>query len=119
MLFFEPTVLNSEHCTARFTANDGDIRLGICDLLLHNNLADITAVSLKTDDLSIGEGLLRAAYNYAANKGAYWGVCSAENAGEITARLRFETEDGMPQGDIPTLLTGFCDRHSAQNGGQL
>ena len=108
MLFFEPTVINSESCTARFTANDGDIRLGICELLLHNNLADITAVSLKTDDLSIGEGLLRAALNFAANRGYYMAVFSAKDAENVRRRLPFEEKNGSFRGDIPSLLAGTC-----------
>ena len=108
MLFFEPTVINSESCTARFIAKDGDIRLGICELLLHNNLADITAVSLKTDDLSIGEGLLRAALNFAANRGYYMAVFSAKDAEAVQMRLPFEQKNGRLQGDIPSLLAGTC-----------
>ena len=119
MIFFAPHTENTPQCTAHFDAMDGDACLGTCKLRIEGDKADVFSITLTGGDAEIGEGLLRAAYNYAANKGAYWGVCSAENAGEITARLRFETEDGVPQGDIPTLLTGFCDRHSAQNGGQL
>lgn len=108
MLFFEPTVLNSEHCTARFTAKDGDASLGVCELLLHDRLADITAISLQTEDLSIGEGLLRAALNFAANRGYYMAVFSAKDAEAVQRRLPFEQKNGRLQGDIPSLLAGTC-----------
>lgn len=108
MLFFEPTVINSDSCTARFCAKDGDISIGTCELLLHDNLADITAVSLQTEDLSIGEGLLRAALNFAANRGYYMAVFSAKDADGVGRRLPFEARNGRLQGDIPSLLAGTC-----------
>ena len=108
MLFFEPSVINTDACTARFTAKDGDSECGICELLLHHNLADITRVSLQTSDLSIGEGLLRAALNFAANRGYYMAVFSAKDAEKVRARLPFEEKNGRLQGDIPSLLAGTC-----------
>ena len=108
MLFFEPTVLNDAACTARFTAKDGDTVLGTCDLLLHDGVADLVAVQLTADDCSVGEGLFRAALNFAANRDYYIGVCSAPDAQDVRARLPFREKDGQWQGDIPSLLMGTC-----------
>lgn len=108
MLFFEPTVIGSDSCTALFTAKNADTALGTCSLLLHDNVADITAVCLQTDDLSIGEGLLRAALNFAANRGLYMAVFSAGDADAVRRMLPFAEKNGRFQGDIPSLLAGTC-----------
>ncbi len=108
MIFFAPHPVDSAECTAWFEALDGAAVLGTCRLLIDGNTADVFELSLTGGSAEIGEGLLRAAYNYAANKGAYWGVCSAKNAEQAVSRLRFETVNGRPENDIPTLLTGCC-----------
>ena len=104
MLFFKPTVIDS--ATARFDALDGETCLGTCELRIRDGAADVTAIS--ADGAETGEGLLRAALNYAANRGVYMAVCSAKGAESITARLPFENRGGVLQNDIPTLLTGSC-----------
>lgn len=108
MIFFAPHTVESDDCTAYFEALDGETVLASCRLLISGSTADVFELSLNGADAEIGEGLLRASYNYAANKGAYWGVCSAKGAEQVTARLRFETVNGRPENDIPTLLSGSC-----------
>lgn len=108
MLFFKPNEINSDECSASFDALDGDKSLGTCCLLIKDNIADIFSLELLTDDASIGEGLFRTAYNYAANKGVYMGCCTAENAQCVIKRMSFEQKDGVYINDIPTLLTGSC-----------
>ena len=108
MLFFEPTILNTEDCTARFTAKDGQRVCGSCDLLLHDNVADIVACQCKENDPEIMEGLFRAALNFAANRGCYIAVCSADGTDDVRDLLGFQKRDGRWQNDIPTLLTGHC-----------
>ncbi len=111
MLFFEPTVLNADDCTVRFTAKDGDAALGFCDLLLQNNEADIVACKRIDSDPEIAEGLFRAALNFAANRGCYIAVCSASGADDVRDLLGFEQRDGRWQNDIPSLLTGRCHKN--------
>ena len=106
MIFFQPTEIGSDCCTARFDALDGETNCGSCTLLIQGGTADLTA--LDAADADIGEGLFRAALNYAANKGVYMAVCSAKNADAVIARMRFEYQDGVWQNDIPTLLLGSC-----------
>ena len=108
MIYFAPHIVNTPECAAYFEALDGETLLGVCRLRIDGVSADVYEIALSGGDAEIGEGLLRAAYNFAANKGAYWGVCSAPNAEPITSRLRFETANGRPENDIPTLLTGAC-----------
>ena len=108
MLYFEPTEMNTADCTVRFTAKDGDTEYGSCDLLLHDQVADLVSCALSVPDPIIGEGLFRAALHYAANRGYYIGVCSAPQADAVRARLAFLEKDGRWCNDIPTLLTGHC-----------
>lgn len=108
MLFFEPTEIHSAACTVRFTAKDGaDVR-GICELLLHDGLADVVLCRLSSGDLSVAEGLLRAAFNYAANRGCYIGCFSVPDSDEMRRLLPFEWKHGRWCNDIPTLLRGAC-----------
>ncbi|MBR3552346.1 MAG: hypothetical protein IKN72_03050 [Clostridia bacterium] len=106
MLFFKPTTVGSDTVTVRFDALDGDICLGSCDLLIHDGAADVTQLS--AEDAETGEGLLRAALNYAANRGVYMAVCTAKDADAFTSLLPFEDRGGVLTNDIPTLLTGCC-----------
>jgi len=106
MLFFRPTVIGDETVTARFDALDGDDLLGTCTLLIHDGVADVTGVC--AGDPEIGEGLVRAALNYAGNQGLYMAVCTAKDADAIVSRLRFEEKDGRLVNDIPSLLMGLC-----------
>ena len=108
MIYFAPHAVGTDACAAYFEALDGEACLGVCRLRLDGNRADVFELSLTDGDAGIGEGLLRAAYHFAANKGAYWGVCSAEADKAVTARLRFESRNGVLENDIPTLLTGTC-----------
>ena len=111
MLFFEPTILNTADCTARFTAKDGACICGTCDLLLRNNEADIVSCESQDTDPEIAEGLFRAALNYAANRGCYIAVCSAAGVDDVRDSLGFLRQDGRWQNDIPTLLTGHCHKN--------
>ena len=108
MVFFKPAEINTDKCSAAFDALDGEKKIGTCCLLIKDNTADIFSVELLTDDASVGEGLFRSAYNYAANKGIYMGSCSAENAQRIIDRMNFELHDGLYINDIPSLLMGSC-----------
>ncbi len=111
MIFFEPTECLSSACTVRFTAKNAEMNLGTCDLLLHDGFADLVSVSMFCSDLSVAEGLMRAALNYAANRGCYMACFSAENAADYRALLPFEEKEGVWRGDIPSLLSGSCGKN--------
>ena len=106
MLFFKPTAIGSDTVTARFDALDGECCLGSCELWIHDETADVTTIT--ADDAEVGEGLVRAALSFAANRGVYMAVCTAKDAEAVTARLPFEKRGGVLGNDIPTLLTGCC-----------
>ena len=111
MIFFKPHAQPDGE--AYFEALEGDVCLGTCRLRFDGGKADVYALSLTDGNAETGEGLLRAAYHFAANRGAYWGLCSAPGAAAVIARLRFDETAVPPQNDIPTLLSGHCK----MNGG--
>ncbi len=56
----------------------------------------------------IAEGLLRAALNFAAGRGAYTACCRRENLFDFLTGLGFvRGKDGV-SGEIPEILTGSC-----------
>lgn len=110
MIYFKPTVVNSSSCTAVFEALEGEDKLGECRLLLNGSYADVYSLSFSKKTPEIGEGLLRSAYNYAANHSAYIGTLSAKEPENASKLLNFEFSNGVYFNDIPTLLSGTCQK---------
>ena len=108
MIFFKPTEIHSGECTSIFEAFSGTDRLGECRLRIDGNFADVFCLEYDANSPEIGEGLLKSAYNYAANHGAYIGILSANDKGQAHAYLNFELKDGVYSNDIPSLLAGHC-----------
>lgn len=108
MIFFKPFEVLSGECTALFQAFQNEDKLGECRLLIQGNTADVYMLDYNTDTPEIGEGLLKSAYNYAANHGAYIGTLSAADSGKAHTFLNFEEKGGIYQNDIPSLLAGHC-----------
>lgn len=108
MIFFKPTEVLSGECTAVFEAFDGADKLGECCLLVNGNLCDVFRLLYDVESPEIGEGLLKSAFNYAANHGAYIGTLSADDKGKAHKYLNFEFRNGIYVNDIPTLLAGHC-----------
>ena len=113
MIFFKPREAFSSECTAVFEAMQDEDKLGECCLLIKGNTADVYTLDYEIDAPEIGEGLLKSAYNYAANRGAYIGTLSAKDFGKAHTFLNFEEKDGVLQNDIPSLLAGHC--HCGKN----
>lgn len=108
MIFFKPTEILSGECTALFEAFQNEDKLGECHLLISGNTADVYKLDYDLSTPEIGEGLLKSAYNYGANHGAYIGTLSATDFGMAHTFLDFEEKDGIIQNDIPSLLAGHC-----------
>ncbi len=108
MIFFRPTEVLSEKCTALFEAFQNSDKLGECRLLIDGNTADVCTLVYDITQLEVGEGLLKSAYNYAANRGAYIGTLSANDSGKAHTYLNFKEKDGVLCNDIPSLLAGHC-----------
>lgn len=108
MIFFKPFEVLSAECTALFEAFENEDKLGECRVLLKGNTADVFALEYDKAQPEIGEGLLKSAYNYAANHGAYIGSLSAKDSGNAYLYLNFEEKDGVLCNDILSLLAGHC-----------
>ena len=77
MIFFKPTV-NSDS-TILFEAIENDEIYGSCTLDLSGKNAVVKSVSYDSDKPYMAEGLIKSAFNYAASKNYYMGVCECEN----------------------------------------
>ncbi len=108
MIFFKPTKISTDSCTALFEAFQGADKFGECKLLISGNVGDVYALDYDSTQPEIGEGLLKSAYNYAANHGAYIGTLSAKDDGKAHTYLNFDVKDGLLCNDIPSLLAGHC-----------
>ena len=108
MIFFKPTEVLTCECTAVFEAFENSDKLGECRLLIGKSCADVYEFKYDFDRPEVGEGLLKSAYNYAANHGAYIGSLSAKDGGKAYTYLNFEEKDGIFVNDIPSLLMGHC-----------
>lgn len=87
---------------------DGNEIIGKCGLYVEGSKVTVKTVEFDKDKPDVGEGLLRAALNFGANRNAYYAYCSCENAADIMRLMGFEENDGVYSGDIPTLLGGSC-----------
>ncbi|MPN38601.1 hypothetical protein SDC9_186125 [bioreactor metagenome] len=76
--------------------------------MIEKSVVKIYNLDFPQDMPDFGEGLIRSALNFAANRGAYIGKCFCTNATTILERMRFEKGGDCYTGDIPTLLGGTC-----------
>ncbi len=108
MIFFANEKLSTNDKIIKFTALENDNVLGESILDLTMKYAEITFVTFDEKTPYVTEGLLRAAFNYAANNGFYIGKCSSENAYAVIQKMNFEFIDGKYTNDIPSILMGKC-----------
>ncbi len=106
MIFFKPTPIDETH--VKFEALEGEEKKGECLLDLSGKNADIYSLAYDSDKPYLVDGLLRAGYNYAANKGFYMGSCSCKNFDEVLRKMNFNFENGIYSADIPSILMGGC-----------
>ncbi|MBR3815486.1 MAG: hypothetical protein IKJ27_02030 [Clostridia bacterium] len=109
MIFFENKPFDSCGTVVEFTASEDGKALGRCLLSLENDYAEVTELIFDNGFLvDIAEGLIKSAFNYAANKCFYMGRCSVENIDFLLKAMNFvRTENGY-ENDIPSILMGKC-----------
>lgn len=100
--------LFSDEVNGGYVGFEGNEIIGRCSLLVDGQKVIVKTVEFDKDKPDVGEGLLRAALNFGANRNAYYAYCSCENAIEVMKLMGFEENDGVFSGDIPTLLGGSC-----------
>lgn len=106
MIFFESTV-NSDN-TITFKAVENDKSYGNCILDLNGKKAVLYRISYDSEKPYIAEGLIKAAFNYAALKNYYIGECVCENIDSLLLRLGFKKTENTYVSDIPSILMGTC-----------
>lgn len=106
MIFFRHENINES--IIKFEATENDESFGSCLLDLSGKYAAVSKMVFPEDKPFLAEGLLKSAYNYAAAKNYYMGVCLCDNITPLLTRLGFsKTEEGYIL-DIPSILTGSC-----------
>ena len=106
MIFFKHE--NITDTLIKFTATENDNAFGSCLLDLSDKNAVVSDIEFASDKPYLAEGLLKSAFNFAASKNFYMGVCKSENIIPLLKRLGFaEGSDGYIL-DIPSILMGSC-----------
>lgn len=113
MIFFKHEYSDDAKSVAKFTALDNDIKSGECTLVMNGIYAEITELSFDKNYPYVVEGLIKSAFNLAANHNCYIGRCSIKDIRIFLDRMNLVCTDGMYENDIPSILMGSCK--SCQN----
>lgn len=108
MVFFEHKYIDNDEKSVVFSAVENTVLLGKCILCINKEIAEITEVKYSDGNEYIVEGLIKSAFNFAANRNFYIGRCSAENIDFCLKRMNLIKYDGYYENDIPSILTGSC-----------
>ena len=108
MIFFKSTT--KEDNTVRFEALENELSYGECNLDISGKDAVVDYIEFDADKPYIAEGLIKSAYNYAASKNFYMGICKCENIASLLTRLGFQNTENGYMSDIPSILMGSCCR---------
>ena len=108
MILFSKKSTSENDKIVVFSATENGAEKGECILDLRMRFAEVTYVTYDADMPHITEGLIRTAFNYAANKGFYIGKCKCKNAYTVLERMNFEFKDDEYTNDIPSILIGKC-----------
>ena len=108
MIFFDHKVNTDNEKIIKFTALENEVNEGECTLDLTADQAEVNFITFNKNKPYIAEGLIRAAFNFAANNGFYIGKCSCENVFDVLNKMNFENRNGIYINDIPSILMGKC-----------
>ena len=81
---------------------------GKCAFRLNGYSMEILYINVTGNDPETIEGLIRSALNFGGNRNVYMAEYKAENGIDVAEMLGFEIENGILEGDIPSLLKGSC-----------
>jgi len=108
MIFFEHRISEESSNRIEFNAIVNGVSEGKCTLILKSDIAEITEIFLQKKESFLIEGLIKAAFNFAANRNYYMGICSASGIDEYLDRMNFVKNEYGYSNDIPTILMGSC-----------
>ena len=103
--------LTGEKTVCAYVALEDDAILGKCLVEVTGYTCAISELVQTGADKLVTEGLVRAALNFAANRGAYLASCSIVQIADVLKMLGFSEENGVFRGEIPELLQGGCCKH--------
>ena len=103
--------LTGEKIVCAYVALEDDAILGKCLVEVTGYTCAISELVQTGADKLVTEGLVRAALNFAANRGAYLASCSIVQIADVLKMLGFSEENGVFRGEIPELLQGSCCKH--------
>lgn len=92
--------------SAVLAATNGTDVLGKCLLECREDGVHILAIDFLQEDDSLVDWLMRAAMNYAANRGAYLAFCSLSQYEKILTSLSFEKKGDVYVGEVPEIFKG-------------
>lgn len=103
--------LTGEKTVCAYVALEDDAFLGKCLVEVDGYTCAIAELVQTGADKLVTEGLVRAALNFAANRGAYLASCSLVQIADVLKMLGFSEKNGVFRGEIPELLKGSCCKH--------
>lgn len=92
--------------SAVLIATDACAVLGKCLLECREDGVHILAIDFQQQDDSLVDWLMRAAMNYAANRGAYLAFCKLPQFEDILLSLSFEKKGDAYIGEVPEIFKG-------------
>lgn len=92
--------------SAVLTAMNGSDILGKCLLECREDGVHILAIDFQQGDDSLVDWLMRAAMNYAANRGAYLAYCGLSQYEDVLLSLSFEKKGDIYIGEVPEIFKG-------------
>ena len=106
---FDNNLINDKDIFGGYRGFDEDgSYVGKCLVRIDKYKCYVEFIQCDFNDKLLVEGFLRAALNYCANRGAYMCYCEINEISDVLSHLGFENNNGIYNGDIPTLLKGSC-----------
>lgn len=86
--------------------------LGTCIFEIQEGKSSVLLreLKMKEENISVQEGLIRSALNYAANRGMYMAFINSDSGfnESLIRRMNFEFKNNLFTCDIPAALQGNC-----------
>ncbi|MEI6580070.1 MAG: hypothetical protein WCN92_11510 [Eubacteriales bacterium] len=91
-----------------YAAELDDVIVGKCLFKIENTLVSIYNLDFIQEESDIGEGLFRAALNFAANRNAYIARIEHFKGNEFVIKFGFTLNNGFYEAEIPCVLHNRC-----------
>lgn len=112
-LFEQNALAYQENCHAVASKENGQ-DAGFCLFQISDDTTQILYLSYPPQDTEMGDTLLRAALNYAANRNVYNAICSNSEYAQLLNALGFVENDNVYRAAIPEIFTQCKNCKNAQ-----